>query len=82
MADRDDEIDWGRLDRFVTGQGSPSERRALEHWVNADPTRRSLADAMRSVGRARPERTPPPDARRALLAIQQRLGRRHSLSGG
>jgi len=67
----DDQIDWERLDRFVRGEGSPAERAALERWVEDDPTRRALADAMRTVGVPRSG-----DARRfdAALALRQVQG--------
>lgn len=45
------EIDWARLDRYVTRQGTPEELAELERWVNADPELRALAEAMRIVGR-------------------------------
>lgn len=46
-----DGIDWERLDRYVTGRGTPEELDALERWVDADPELRALADAMRTAGR-------------------------------
>ncbi len=46
-----DAIDWERLDRYVTGRGSPDELAALHAWVQADPERRAVAAAMRAVGR-------------------------------
>jgi transmembrane sensor len=46
-----DEMDWGRLDRYVSEQGTPEELAELERWVNADPELRALAEAMRTAGR-------------------------------
>ena len=68
-----DAIDWERLDRYVTGQGSPQELAALEAWVNADPERRAIAAAMRRVGQ--PSGTPerPWDAARAWQVVRRRL---------
>lgn len=54
-----DAIDWERLDRYVTGRGTPEELAALERWVDSDPALRALADAMRSAGL--PPHTLPPD---------------------
>ena len=73
IRDNDDAIDWERLDRYIRGVGNPDERAALEAWVAADPKRRALAEAMRTVGhRAGPTR--PPDARRALGRLRRDLG--------
>jgi len=66
----DDQIDWARLDRFVRGTGTPAERAELARWVNDDPKRRALADAMRTVGGPRPGRGPRFDAVRALRRVQ------------
>jgi ferric-dicitrate binding protein FerR (iron transport regulator) len=68
----DDQIDWERLDRYVRGEGSRSERAELARWVDGDPKRRALADAMRTVGALRPGRGSGFDAARALRRIQPR----------
>jgi anti-sigma factor RsiW len=67
-----DRVDWERLQRFILGEGSPEERANLEHWVNADPARRELADAMRTVGGS--ANSPRWDAPRALRHVQRQLG--------
>jgi anti-sigma factor RsiW len=69
-----DDLDWERLDRYVRGVGGPDERAALDVWVNADPARRALAEAMRNVGRLRSSAESRPDARRALARVRRRLG--------
>lgn len=66
----DDQIDWHRLDRFVRAEGTPTERAELARWVDEDPKRRALADAMRTVGGPRPSRQPRFDAARALRRVQ------------
>ena len=66
----DDQIDWERLDRFVRGAGTLSERAELTRWVDDDPKRRALADAMRTVGAMAPGRGPRFDAARALRRLQ------------
>src|SRR5262245_41543057 len=66
----DDQIDWERLDRFVRGAGSLSERAELTRWVDDDPKRRALAEAMRTVGATAPGRGPRFDAARALTRLQ------------
>jgi ferric-dicitrate binding protein FerR (iron transport regulator) len=67
----DDRIDWERLDRFIRGVGQPAERAALERWVDADPIRRKLADAMRSVGSRNPEQLSRWDGPAALRRLEQ-----------
>ena len=70
-----DRIDWERLDRFISGEGSPNERAVLEEWVNADPERRALAGAMRSVGAPRHSADAPRwNAPRALQEVRLHLG--------
>jgi ferric-dicitrate binding protein FerR (iron transport regulator) len=66
----DDQIDWHRLDMFVRGDGTPTERAELTRWVDDDPKRRALADAMRTVGGPRRSREPRFDATRALRRVQ------------
>jgi len=66
----DDQIDWHRLDRFVRAEGTPAERAELARWVDEDPKRRALVDAMRTVGGPRPSREPRFDAARALRRVQ------------
>ena len=51
--EHDETIDWERLDRFVCGTGSWTERVSLATWVESNPRIRQLADVMRSVGGAR-----------------------------
>src|SRR5687767_7294063 len=66
----DDQIDWERLDRFVRGEGSPAERVVLERWVDDDPKRRALAEAMRSAGVPTSGDARRFDAARALRRVQ------------
>lgn len=47
------DIDWERLERFVTRQGTPAELEALEHWVNADPELVRIVETMRTIGMPR-----------------------------
>ena len=66
-----DDIDWAALDRFVRGEGTVDERRALEGWVQADPARVAAVRAMRSAG------APAGEAPRwDVDAAWQRLGER------
>lgn len=44
------ELDWERLERYVSRRGTPEELAALERWVNSIAELRALADAMRTVG--------------------------------
>ncbi len=45
-----DEQEWERLDRYVSGRGSPEELAELADWVARSPARAALAEAMRAVG--------------------------------
>jgi ferric-dicitrate binding protein FerR (iron transport regulator) len=67
----DDRLDLERLDRFVRRQGTPAELAELERWVNADPSRRALADAMRTVGSREPSAW---NAQRALRKLERGRG--------
>lgn len=70
---RHESIDWERLDRYVSGEGTPEERAALERWIESDPELRALAEAMRLVGR--PASTAPGewDARAAWQSMQRKM---------
>ena len=68
-----DAIDWDRLDRYVTGRGSPAELAALEAWVNANPELRAVAAAMRTLGRPPGEDARPWDVASAWQRLRRRL---------
>ena len=74
LHDDENDIDWGRLDRYVRGVGNPDERAELEAWVSADAKRRALADGMRTLGRASSNPRTQPDAHRALARVRRQLG--------
>lgn len=46
------EIDWERIERWVSGQASPDELASLEAWVRADPELSAIAAALRAIGRS------------------------------
>jgi anti-sigma factor RsiW len=71
-----DHIEWEKLDRYVLGEGSADERAALERWVNDDPARRSLVEAMRTVGTGptASRRQPEWNTARAFGRVQRQLG--------
>jgi transmembrane sensor len=48
-------FDWDRLERYVTGRGTPEELAELDRWVQSHPELRALAGAMRTVGQVRGE---------------------------
>jgi transmembrane sensor len=68
-----DSIDWERLDRYVTGRGSPDEWAALDAWVKADPELRAIAAALRAVGRPVGEPDRPWDVPSAWQKLRRRL---------
>jgi ferric-dicitrate binding protein FerR (iron transport regulator) len=68
----DSVMDWEHLERYIRRDGTAAELDALDAWVNADPRRRALADAMRIVGRA-PDQPAPSrwDVDRALRRVRR-----------
>ncbi len=52
------DLDWQRLERYVSARGTSEELAELERWVNASAERRALAGAMRSAGRLPGEPAP------------------------
>src|SRR6266446_729757 len=68
-------IDWERLDRYVTGRGTPEELAALEAWVSSDPELRAIAAAMRTAGRPPGVEQRPWDVRGAWQRLRRRMGR-------
>ena len=68
-------IDWERLDRYVTGRGTPEELAALEAWVSSDPELRAIAAAMRTAGRPPGVEPRPWDVRGAWQRLRRRMGR-------
>src|SRR5712691_4873171 len=68
-------IDWERLDRYVTGRGTPEELGALEAWVSSDPELRAIAAAMRTAGRPPGIEQRPWDVRGAWERLRRRMGR-------
>ncbi len=72
MSPRD--IDWDRLDRYVTGDGTPEERAALRRWVEADPELEVLAEVMRTAHRRAGEMPEGWDLSGSWTAVTHRLG--------
>lgn len=70
---KDETIDWERLDRYVSGEGTPEERAALERWVDSDPELRALAEAMRVVGRPVGAAPGEWDARAGWQSLQNKM---------
>lgn len=86
--DRND-FDWDRLDRYVTGSGSPEQLAALERWIDSDPELRALADSMRTIGRPPEAAAGEWDVRAAYDGLHRRMRlvgrpqlRVHSATGG
>src|SRR3989442_1447442 len=68
-------IDWERLDRYVTGRGTAEELAALEAWVSSDPELRAIAAAMRTAGRPPDTEQRSWDVRGAWQRLRRRMGR-------
>ncbi len=43
------EIDWQLLSKYLAGECSPAEARAVEAWVEADPSRHQLLNELRII---------------------------------
>src|SRR5439155_9480118 len=66
-------IDWERLDRYVTGWGTPAELEAVQREIDADPELRRVVEAMRAVGRAPNAQHPTWDERTAWATMRERM---------
>src|SRR6266571_2634754 len=67
-------IDWDRLDRYVTGRGTPEELAALEAWVSSDAELRAIAAAMRTAWRPPRIEQQTWDVRGAWQRLRRRMG--------
>ena len=67
-------IDWQRLDRFVSGRAAPDEMAALAAWVDSDPELRALAAVMRAVGGPSGAERRDWDVRTAWQRLHRRMG--------
>ncbi len=67
------DFDWERLERYVSGRGTPEELAALERWVGSSPELRALVEAMRTVGRGPAEATQSWDEEIAWRRVARRM---------
>jgi len=67
------DLDWDRLNSYVTGEGTPEERAALERWIESDPELMAIVAAMRSVGRPESAGRSTWDTRSALDRVHRRM---------
>lgn len=71
--DRPD-IDWERLDRYISGEGTPEDRESLRQWVESDPELQAVTEAMRTAQRL-PDAVPPRwETQTSWRAVAERLG--------
>jgi len=72
--DPNDASEWERLDRYIAGEGAAEEREATRRWIEADPERKRIADAMRSVDDLPGETAPLWSPGRAWARLSRRIG--------
>lgn len=54
-----DAIDWQLLSKYLAGECSPEEARAVSAWLDADPSRRDLMKELKSIWDASDAYSPP-----------------------
>jgi ferric-dicitrate binding protein FerR (iron transport regulator) len=67
------ENDWSRLERYVSGQGTPEELAELERWISSSPELRAVVEAMRAAGRAPGDQVQAWDADAAWRKVSRRM---------
>jgi transmembrane sensor len=72
MAEESDDLDWGLLTRYLTGDLTPAEAHAVERWFEADPRHRELLDELRAVWTAAAGDVTDWDTDRAVAGLRQR----------
>lgn len=73
MDERRNEIDWARLERLVTRQGTAQELEALQRWVDADPELQKIVAAMRTIGTPSDLKDRPWDDQQAWTRLRERM---------
>ncbi len=72
MAQESNDLDWGLLTRYLTGELSPAEAEAVERWFEADPRHRELLDELRAVWGASAGEVSAWDTDRAVAELRRR----------
>jgi transmembrane sensor len=67
------ELDWERLERYVSRRGTPEELAALERWVSASAELGALAQAMGAVGEVPAGPAGPWDEEAAWRQVSRRM---------
>jgi transmembrane sensor len=67
------DLDWERLERYVSRRATPEELAELERWVQASPELIALADAMRAVGQVPAQPVHSWDADTAWHRVSRRM---------
>lgn len=52
-----DQTPWSRLAKYIAGECSPEEKREVEEWISADPSREEFVEQLRHIWRAAGEST-------------------------
>ena len=66
------EPDWTLVDRYLSGECTPDEAKAIESWVAADPSHGRLLASMRVVWAEAATPLPEVDEQAAWMALQSR----------
>jgi transmembrane sensor len=67
------ENDWIRLERYVSGQGTPEELADLERWISGSAELRAVVEGMRGAGRAPGDQVQGWDADAAWRKVSRRM---------
>jgi len=66
------EPDWSIVDRYLSGECTPDEAKAIDEWIAADPSHARMLASMRLVWTEAATPLPQVDERAAWLALQTR----------
>lgn len=71
-----DRTPWSRLAKFIAGECSPEEKREVEEWIGADPSREEFVEQLRHIWRAAGESTT--DLPDSQLDLESEWGELHA----
>jgi transmembrane sensor len=74
------ETDWSLVDRYLSGECTPEEAKAIDEWIAADSSHAQLIASMRLVWTEAATPLPQVDEKTAWLALQTRRAEARQLS--